>query len=118
MFKPRKFKLRAEDLVDLLGRSMGSGIASDRITVDGHSVGYMYREVPDNDIDSGWRFFAGDEAQDYADDPDHWAIYDLNTIANCDRAIIPYLESGYGTKLERVAGSSEFRRTSSEGLDA
>jgi len=40
--------------------------ASDRIMVEGHPIGYMYREMPDDDTefsrsDSGWRFFAGDE---------------------------------------------------------
>jgi hypothetical protein len=110
MFKPRKFKLRAEDLVDLLHRSMGSGIASDRITVEGESVGYMYREEPSDTVDSGWRFFSGTESQEYADEPDNFAIYDLNTIANHDRAIIPYLESPVGAQLERVGGTSQFRQ--------
>ncbi len=40
-------------------------IATDRITVDGLPVGYMYREKPEEGnpfegYDSGWRFTAGD----------------------------------------------------------
>jgi len=112
MFKPRKFKLRAEDLVDLLDRSMGSGIASDHIMVEGRHVGWMYREKPDSGTDSGWRFFSGSESQEYADDADHFALYHLNTIANYDRAIIPYLESEFGTQLERVEGTNHFRQVS------
>ena len=43
--------------------------ATDRILVDGEKVGYMYREEPadGNDWDSGWRFTAGDESQEYMD---------------------------------------------------
>jgi hypothetical protein len=112
MFKPRKFKLRAEDFVDLLHRSMGSGIASDHVTVEGQRVGWMYREKPDGEVDSGWRFFSGSESQEYADNADNFAIYDLNTIANYDRAIIPHLESEFGTRLERVEGTNQFQRVS------
>jgi hypothetical protein len=46
----------------------GSCLATDLITVNGNRVGFMYREKPDNDLDSGWRFLAGSEAQDYVDD--------------------------------------------------
>ena len=45
-------------------------IATDRITVDGMPVGYMYREKPKEgawfeEYDSGWRFTAGDESDEY-----------------------------------------------------
>lgn len=50
--------------------------------MDGAKVGYMYRERPDEDLGSGWRFLAGDETEDYMDNPEHTAIYAVNTIAN------------------------------------
>jgi hypothetical protein len=69
-------------------------IASNRITVDGMPVGYMYRElVSNNFLDSGWRFFAGDETGEYADNPNNFNIFDLNTICNYDQDIIPILKS-------------------------
>jgi hypothetical protein len=110
MFKPRKFKLAADEIVGLLARPMGSGMASDHITVEGRLVGYMYREQPNHDTDSGWCFLSGDESQEYADNPDNWAIYDLNTIANYDPAIVAYLDCEYGTELKRVAGTDQFCR--------
>jgi hypothetical protein len=67
----------------------------------------MYRENPDNDVDSGWRFFAGDETDDYANDPENIAIYDVNTIANYDPGIIPLLGAPHGSAFERHGG--EFR---------
>ena len=72
----------------------------------------MYREQPDNDIDSGWRFLSGAESQEYADDPDNWAIYDLNTIANYDRSIVPHLDAEPGAEFERVPGTDRFRSVS------
>jgi hypothetical protein len=90
--------------------NMGGCLASDRITVDGMKVGYMYREEPDQDIDSGWRFMSGDETQGYADDADNWAIYEVNTICNYDPVIIPYLDAPYGSAFGRVSGADEFRQ--------
>ena len=87
-------------------------MASDHISVEGRPISFMYREPPDNDMDSGWRFLSGAESQEYADDPNNWAIYDLNTIANCDRAIIPYLDAEPGTDFERMPGTDQFRRVS------
>lgn len=57
------------------GRQMGGCFASDRITVDGARVGYMYREAPDFPKDSGWRLLAGDESDEYMDDADQHGVY-------------------------------------------
>jgi hypothetical protein len=43
-------------------------------------IRFMYREKPDNDNDSGWRFFSGDEDQEYVDNPNNIAIYDVETV--------------------------------------
>ena len=78
--------------------------ATNRITVDGEKVGYMYREVPDADSelpDSGWRLFAGDENDEYTDNPDNINIFSLNTICNYDPDIIPYLDAPYGSAFVR-----------------
>ena len=99
--KVKQFKKTDTDLEIRLVPPMGYCMATDRITVDGLKVGYMYRENPDNDQDSGWRFFAGDEDDDYANSPENIEIYDVNTIAHYDNAIIPFLELTYGTALGR-----------------
>lgn len=80
--------------------------ASDRIMVDGCPIGYMYREMPDDDTefsrsDSGWRFFAGDENDEYMDNPDNFDIYHLNTVCNYAPDILPLLSSDYGTAFAR-----------------
>ena len=103
----KKFKLRPDEIVTLIS-NMGGGMVSDQITVEGRPVGYMYRQAPNHEADSGWTFMAGTESQEYADDPKNWSICDLNTAANFDRAIVPYLESPVGTRLDRVVGGVEF----------
>ncbi|MDF7812141.1 DUF2185 domain-containing protein [Hymenobacter sp. YC55] len=87
---------------------MGACIATDKITVDGLPVHFMYREKPLNETDSGWQFFSGTETQAYVDDSSNSAFYAVNTIANYDPAIIPYLNYPVGSELERVEGSNEF----------
>ena len=82
--------------------------ATDRITVDGQLVGYMYREPGDRTGDSGWRFFAGDESQDYVDNAANFEIYDVNTIANYDPEIIPLLDAPAGSAFARNAVTSTF----------
>jgi hypothetical protein len=52
----KHFRLSAEQIKSL-AVGYGSCLASDRITVDGSPVGFMYRESPDGSGDSGWRFF-------------------------------------------------------------
>ena len=102
--KERVFKLAGHEITSLApGR--GSCIATDRITVEGEKVGYMYREDPDpeNAADSGWRFFSGTEDDAYANDPDNLQIYDVNTIANYDPEIIPFLDAEVPSAFARDA---------------
>jgi hypothetical protein len=54
---------------------------------------------------SGWRFFAGDEDQAYANDASHFALYEVNTIANYDRAIIPFLEASPNSAFARTGST-------------
>ena len=104
----KNLKLPAEQLLDLV-KNRGACRASDKITVDGFTISYMYREEPEFENDSGWRFFSGKETQAYVDNPANTGVYDVNTIANYDRAIIPYLELPIGTEVERKRNSEEFK---------
>ena len=101
----KKWAIRNEDMRDLIEWDGAAGcIATDRILVDGCKVGYMYREEPDPESDmpdSGWRFTAGDESDEYMDDPDNSGIYHLNTICNYDPEIIPLLNAEYGSAYIR-----------------
>ena len=99
----KEYKLKGKEIIKLI-ELKGGCIASDRITVEGLKIGYMYRENPSNESDSGWRFFAGDEDENYTSDPNNFGIFDLNTISNYDDTIIPFLESEIGSSFEKVNG--------------
>lgn len=106
----KAFRLRADQIVSI-AQGLGSCIASDRITVDGAPVGYCYRESPDDEHDSGWRFLAGDESTEYMDDPSNLSIYDINTIANYDRAILAILPEPAPCSFERDDANRLVRAT-------
>ena len=99
----RDYHVKAEDVKSLLPDWRGADgcIATNRITVEGCKVGYCYREKPDGDWDSGWRFTAGDESEEYMDDPNNAGIYKLNTICNDDPDIIALLHMPAPCAFER-----------------
>ena len=95
----RDFHVKAEDMKNLLPdwENATGCIATNRITVEGYKIGYCYREKPDG----GWRFTAGDESEEYMDDPNNAGIYKLNTICNDDPDIIPLLNTPAPCAFER-----------------
>jgi hypothetical protein len=103
----KKFRIAA-DQIRSIATGRGSCIATDMITVDGQKVAFMYRESPTSTTDSGWRFMAGFESQDYMDNPAHLAVYDVNTIVNYDSEIVPFLDAPIGSAFERPKGTGGF----------
>ncbi len=100
--------LDSDDVKDLV-KPMGYCIASDRITKDGCKVGFMYREEREDSEDSGWRFLAGDETEEYLDNHMNLMMFDVNYIANIDPTIIKYLNNRIGKAFERVFEEDRFR---------
>lgn len=78
-----------------------SCIATKKILSEGYKVGYMYREEPDDDNDSGWRFFEGSEDDEYIDDPYNLKFVDVGVICDYDEDIIPLLDAPYGSAYYR-----------------
>ena len=105
--RSKKFRLRPHQIRPV-ATGRGACIATDRITVDGHPVCYAYREAPDFDVDSGWRFFAGDESQEYVDNPTNSTIYDINTIANYDPDIVAILDAPARAAYQRSGRGEQF----------
>lgn len=99
---------KEQEIKQLISAKMGACLATDAITVEGHRVGFMYREETEEGMDSGWRFTAGFETQEYMDDPSNSGIFDVNTIANYDPTIIPYLRAKVGTAWERDESTDKF----------
>ncbi len=103
----KKFKLSAEEIKQHIP-NMGGCFATDMITVQGKKVGYMYREDADFPEDSGWRFFTGNETDEYVNDPDNVTIYEVNTIANYDPNIIPFLDAPCNSAFGRDPDTGKF----------
>ena len=66
------------------------------ILYEGQPVGYLYREEPDYDDDSGWRFTAGDETDEYMEDSNNSSYVSLGAVLREDDSIIPLLEREAG----------------------
>lgn len=104
----KNFRIKSEDLKPLV-ESAGWCLATDRIMVDGLPIGYMYRETPIAGGDSGWRFFAGDEDDAYMARDGNHGVYHLNTVANYDPAVIPYISAAPGSRFDKASDGSYVR---------
>lgn len=100
----KRFAIPGNQIKPLISMT-GGCFMTDRITVDGQKIGYMYRTQPDHPADTGWRFFAGDESQEYVNEAANTAIYSVNTAANYDPDIIPFLGSPAPCAFEKVGRS-------------
>lgn len=104
----KQLKLSAEQIKPI-AVGYGGCIATDLITVHGRRVQFMYRETSDGEVDSGWRFMSGQESEVYMDEASNHGIYDVNTIANYDPDIVPYLNAPIGSAFERDRGTGQFQ---------
>ena len=91
-------------------------VMATKMLVDGRrKVRFMYRETPDGPQDSGWRFFCGDEDNEYVNNPENIGIYDINTLLGIDKSILPYLQATEGSAFEREDENACF--TMSQDID-
>ncbi len=103
----KRFCLDASEIRQI-ATGHGYCVASDHITVEGKRVGFMYRQEPTGSGDSGWVLLSGEELQEYLDDPNNLALYDVNTIANYDTSIVPLLTAPVGSAFRRDPDDTEF----------
>ena len=87
----------------------GYVFASKRLVEQKRKVRFMYRETPDKAYDRGWRFFSGDETEEYVNDPENIGIYDIQTITEIDPDVLPLLESPVGSMFEREEETEPFK---------
>ena len=113
----KKFYLQPDDIKRLIDDDHMC-LATDRIVVDGSPVGYLYREIPSEEADSGWRFMAGDETDEYMGDANNSGVYALNTLANYDPTILELLEAPHGSVFAREPGDEVFTQLPPLGGDA
>jgi len=83
---------------------VGYVIVSKEITNENKPVGYFYREEPDNDRDSGWRFFSGEENQSYVDDANNFSKFNASTLLNISPQVRYFLDASYPIAFELLDG--------------
>jgi hypothetical protein len=87
----------------------GYVIATKLVAEKRRPVRFMYREEPNNEHDSGWRVFAGEEDQAYTDNPDNLALYAASTIVAIDPSISSLLMTPAPCAFERDSAREPFR---------
>ena len=85
---------------DLLAKT---AYVSRKICDDGWITGYMCREEPLGEDDSGWSFVAGNEGDEYISDYRNIALMRVGAVYQKDPVIFPYIDSPVGTRLVRVS---------------
>lgn len=74
---------------------------TNNILYDGQQVGYLYREEPDNEDDSGWRFTTGEETDQYMDNSDNLSVVSLGAVLRQDDNILLLLEREVGVAFAK-----------------
>lgn len=85
-----------------------TAFASKRVAEEKRKVQFMYREDPRAPGDSGWKFFRGDEPQEYVDNPENVGEYPLDSITNIDPSVAPLLDTPAPCAFERDSDEAEF----------
>jgi hypothetical protein len=85
-----------------------SALVSKRVAEDGRPVCWLYREAADREADSGWRVFAGDEAQEYNDDATNIGFMSLQDLCERDRRLEAIFEKPVGSAFERASSEEDF----------
>lgn len=108
-----------ESLVQIIPDEMGQlfCVVTDRVLVEGFNISVMIREESVDSSDSGWRFFAGNEDDDYVENRSNFGTVDLNLASNYSQDIVPLLDSPVGSFIVRE-DDGVFRLQSNEAKDA
>jgi hypothetical protein len=104
-----------DDNDNLVEKYIKRCFVTNRVLRDGMNVGYLYREEPDHEVDSGWRFTANDETDEYMEDSDNSAYVSIGAVLSKDDSFIALLESPAGSAFVRDSESGQFVPCADEG---
>lgn len=63
-----------------LAAALSYAVVSREVSREGAAVGFLYREAPVFEQDSGWRFFSGAESDEYVADAEHFDTLPLSDV--------------------------------------
>lgn len=101
-----------EDSDNLVERYIQRCFVTRRVLDDGRRAGYLYREEPDEEIDSGWRITASDESDAYMSNPKNVAYVSLGAVLNRDDTFRDLLEAPIGSAFVRNPETGDFESES------
>ena len=97
-----------DDDDNLVERYIKRCFVTRRVLDDGERVGYLYREEPDEENDSGWRITANDETEEYMADSKNLAYVSLGAVLSRDDSFRDLLDASVGSAYIRNARTGEF----------
>lgn len=97
-----------DDDDNLVERFIKRCYVTNRVLRDGKLVGYLYREAPDREDDSGWRITANDESDEYMDSAENLAYVSLGAVLSRDDSFRDLLDAPVGSAFVRDPISSRF----------
>lgn len=74
---------------------------TNNILYEGQKVGYLYREKPDCEDDSGWRFTTGKETDEYMDNTDNISYVSLGAVLQEDDSFVQLLDREAGVAFAK-----------------
>ncbi|UQZ32205.1 DUF2185 domain-containing protein [Paenibacillus sp. PK3_47] len=109
-FEPRHIAQTIVREGDPLWLAVGEKMAlvSRRCLEPGNAVHWMYREAPDQEQDSGWRLFAGDEDEAYLNDPQNTRVMRIYYIMDMDPSLLEPFKGEAGAAFERASRDGEW----------
>lgn len=97
-----------DDDDNLVERYIKRCFVTKRILDDGQLVGYLYREEPDEEKDSGWRLTANDETDEYMSDSENLAYVSLGAVLSRDDSFRELLDAPSGSAFIRNPQTGKF----------
>ncbi|WP_342480141.1 DUF2185 domain-containing protein [Paenibacillus sp. FSL L8-0340] len=102
-FEPRHIAQTVLRKGDPLWVEVGEKIAfvSKKCLQPGNFVRWMYRTPATREEDSGWRLFAGDEDNEYLNNPNNTQLMRVYPILDLDSSLLEPFQHEVGTAFER-----------------
>jgi len=69
---------------------------TNNILYESEKIGYLYREEPDQEDDSGWRFTTGSETDEYMEDSNNISYVSLGAVLREDDSVVKLLDRNSG----------------------
>ena len=79
-----------------------TAIVTKKVREEGWKIGYGVRGEPTRESDSGWYFCAGNESDEYVNDPENLELWKVGSVLMYDNALNELIASPYGTAVVRV----------------